>query len=571
MPSKSLARFGTGLFASFLLFQFVLAIPLASNSTDGKLGAVASENSICSKIGTDLLKRGGNAADAMVGTVFCVGTVAMYHSGIAGGGFLVVRSPNGTYEFINFRETAPAAAFEEMYRNNEDASIYGGLASGVPGELRGLEYLHRNYGSKNLSWKDVVLPSVALARNGFRVNEDLVKYMNSATAGESDFLVEDPTWAIDFAPHGRRVQLNETITRKRYADTLETIASDGADAFYTGPIAEATIQALQAANGTMTLEDLQNYTALTQEPLSINYRGFKLTTGRAPCSGGVALSALKIVEGYNDFGDSKNVNLTTHRLDEAIKFVYGERTQLGDSATDENMDQYQEEMLSDSFASSKRNNISDSHTHDASFYDPRGAEILDTPGTSHVVAADESGLAITLTTTVNLLFGSRLMVPETGVIMNNEMNDFSIPGSSDAFGFIPTPANYIKPGKRPLSSISPVLVEWPNGTFYIAVGSAGGSRIITATIQNLHYMLDLGLTAPQALAQPRLHDQLYPTYVSFEYAYNNETVHFMQSLGHNVTWAAPGQSTAQALRRLTNGTFEAASEPRQVNSGGYVV
>jgi gamma-glutamyltranspeptidase/glutathione hydrolase len=196
---------------------------------------------------------------------------------------------------------------------------------------------------------------------------------------------------------------------------------------------------------------------------------------------------------------------------------------------------------------------------------------LDTPGTSHVVTADASGLAISLTSTVNLLFGSQLMVPETGVIMNDEMNDFSIPGTSNSFGFIPSPSNYIRPGKRPQSSISPAIVETPDGRLYMVIGAAGGSRIISSTIQNIHHVLDLGMTAPKALARPRLHDQLVPNVATFEYSYDNSTVAFMKNLGHNVSWVAPGQSSAQGIRVLPNGTFEAAGEPRQKNSGGFAV
>ncbi len=189
-----------------------------------------------------------------------------------------------------------------------------------------------------------------------------------------------------------------------------------------------------------------------------------------------------------------------------------------------------------------------------------------------MVAADASGMAISVTSTINLLFGSQLMIPETGVIMNNEMNDFSIPGSSNAFGYIPSPVNYVRPGKRPLSSISPTIVEYlHNGTLYFVTGSAGGSRIITAVLQNLWHVLDQNYTSAAALAKPRFHDQLVPNRISFEYAYDNSTVAFMKAEGHNVTWVAPGQSTAQSLRRLSNGTFEAAGEPRQNASGGFAV
>lgn len=196
---------------------------------------------------------------------------------------------------------------------------------------------------------------------------------------------------------------------------------------------------------------------------------------------------------------------------------------------------------------------------------------LSRPGTSHIAAIDHSGLAISAITTINLLFGSKVMVPETGIIMNNEMDDFSIPNSSNSFGYIPSEANFIRPGKRPLSSCTPAIVTHPNGTVFFVAGSAGGSRIITATIQNIIHAVDEGLSAAEALAQPRLHDQLVPNRVTFEYDYDNETVSFMEARGHNVTWVGPGESTAQAIRVLPNGTFDAAGEPRQADSGGFAV
>ncbi|KAI1271276.1 gamma-glutamyltransferase 1 [Xylaria sp. FL0933] len=564
MPSFT--RLATAAVHLGLLAQSAFAKPY--HREDPKLGAVASESSVCSEIGIDVLKKGGNAADALVATQFCIGVIGMYHSGIGGGGFMLVRSCEGKYEFIDFRETAPAAAFQDMYNNNTALSLYGGLASGVPGELRGLERLHKNYGS--LPWKELVMPAVKVARYGFKVTEDLVHYMETTTPSNK-FLTDDPTWAIDFAPHGYLVKLGETITRKRYADTLETIANDGPDAFYTGPIAEATIAALTKQNGTMTLEDLKNYTVAIRKPSEITYRGYKLTGTSAPSGGIVTLSTLNIVNGYEDFGDPAAINLTTHRLDEAMRFAYGQRSELGDPLFVEGLDAYQASILSNKTAAEVRSKISDFRTLNVSAYDPEGFESLPTPGTSHIVAADKSGLAISVTTTINLLFGSQLMVPETGVIMNDEMNDFSIPNSSNAFGYIPSPANYIRPGKRPLSSISPVIAESPDGKLYLVIGSAGGSRIITATIQNIHHVIDQDMTVPEALAQPRLHDQLSPNQVSFEYAYDNSTVAFMASLGHNVTWVAPGQSTAQGLRLLPNGTFEAGGEPRQHNSGGFAI
>ncbi|GAB1203828.1 hypothetical protein APSETT445_002468 [Aspergillus pseudonomiae] len=504
--------------------------------------------------------------------------------GIAGGGFTLVRAPNGSYEFIDFRETAPAAAFEEMFKNNTGGSTTGGLASGVPGEVRGLEYLHKKYGS--LPWSTVMQPAIQTARQGFPVGRDLVRYMNSAVGGGEDFLSKNPTWAIDFAPNGTRLGLGDTITRKRYADTLETIANNGPDAFYTGPIAETMIQALQAANGTMTLEDLRNYTIAIRDISQIDYRGYKVTGTTAPSSGTVALNILKVLDTYDSFMVPDNVNLSTHRLDEAMRFGYGLRAELGDPSFLEGLDEYQKGMLAQSTIDEIRGKISDLHTQNVSAYDPKGLESLDTPGTSHIAAVDHTGLTISTITTINLLFGSKLMVPETGIIMNNEMDDslfcslnlpadtiqdFSTPGSSNAFGYVPSEANFIRPGKRPLSSITPTIVTHKNGSVFFVAGSAGGSRIITATVQNIIHAVDEGLSAAEALARPRLHDQLIPNQVRFEYSYNNETVAFMKSLGHNVTWVAPGDSTAQAIRVLPNGTFDAAGEPRQLDSGGFAV
>ncbi|CAG8068398.1 unnamed protein product [Penicillium olsonii] len=533
---------------------------LRAEVAPGKLGAIASESAICSQHGVDILKMGGNAADA----------VSMYHSGISGGGFMLIRAPNKTYEFIDFRETAPAAAFEDMFKNKTDDAVSGGLASGVPGELRGLETLHRKYGT--LPWATLVQPAVRTAREGFTVGRDLVRYMESAVGDGEDFLSKNPTWAIDFAPNGTRLGLGDKITRHRYADTLEAIGKHGPDAFYTGPIAETMINALQSANGTMTLDDLKNYTVAIRNVSHIDYRGYKVTGCTAPSSGVVGLSILKILGTYPGlFSNESALNLSTHRLDEAMRFGYGQRANLGDPSFVDGISQYESNMLDQATVDEIRSKISDVRTQNVSAYDPAGLESLETPGTSHIVAVDHTGLAISEITTINTLFGSKVMVPETGIIMNNEMDDFSIPGTSNSFGYIPSEANYIRAGKRPLSSMTPVIVERPDGTLFLLSGSAGGSRIITATVQNVINSIDQGLSAAKALAKPRLHDQLVPNLSVFEYTYDNSTVAFMKSLGHNVSWVAPGQSTAQLVRILPNGTFDAAGEPRQLDSGGFSV
>lgn len=505
----------------------------------------------------------------MVSTTLCVGVVGMYHSGIGGGGFMLVRDELGRYETIDFRETAPAAASRDMYAHNRSASVRGGLAAGVPGELKGLEYLHRKYGS--LPWKSVVMPAVRLARNGFRVNEDLVRYMASASVDDG-FLVNDPVWAQDFAPNGTLLQLGDIITRKRYANTLEKIANKGIDVFYEGEIAKSIIKTIQNANGTMTLGDLRNYEVQLKDPLSIKFRNFNLFTTQAPSSGAVMLNILKIMEKF-PVADLRNTNLTTHRLVEAMKFAYGARQELGDPDFVRNLTNFQKQMLSDSQALRVRKLIADNQTQALEVYNPQSLYAAESAGTAHMVTSDRTGMTITSTSTVNLLFGSKLMDPDTGIILNNEMDDFSQPGRRNSFGYEPSPANFIAPFKRPLSSISPLIVEHAaNETLFFATGAAGGSRIITATMQVAwNIMSGRAENMYGAIKSPRLHHQLMPNVLNVENGYDASVFASLGEKKHNVTWIAPGQSAAQGLLRFWNGTFQAVGETRQLNSGGFTV
>ncbi|KAK8038522.1 gamma-glutamyltranspeptidase [Apiospora rasikravindrae] len=571
----------------------------SSKELNSTKGAVASESQLCSQIGIDLLARGGNAVDAWVGTQLCVGVTGMHHSGIGGGGFALVRSPagggKGNYTVIDYRESAPAAAHEAMFKDNVQASIFGGLAAAVPGELRGLESAHRLHG--RLSWREVVRPAARVARRGFAVNEDMVRYMQFGVASAGwNFLVEDPSWAQDFAPDGSLVKLGDTMTRRRYADTLDAVAEGGADVFYRGPIADATISSLRAANGTMTLDDLTSYQAILREPINITYGAHRLFSTGAPSSGAMCLGTLKTMEGYSgDFG-LVSANLTMHRLDEAMRFAYAAHQLLGDPDFLDRADlaRLEDRLLSDAGAARTRSKLLDNTTQPIAAYFPTddgtGAATAyytqESHGTSHVVTADASGMAVSSTTTVNLLFGNLIMVPSTGIILNNEMNDFSIPGVSNEFGYAPSPANFVRPGKRPLSSINPVIVD----------------RIISSTAQVAWRLLEgaakqgekkkmknatVATTMLQAIREPRLHDQLMPNTATFEYSFDNATVAGLAARGHNVTWVREGYSAVQGIRVLPAGDqedgdeddddddsssrisgFEAVGETRQKNSGG---
>ncbi|SPO03957.1 related to gamma-glutamyltransferase [Cephalotrichum gorgonifer] len=544
------------LVAAAAIPEKVLSVGRASS---GSGGAVACEQARCSDIGRKILLSGGNAADSLIATVLCVGVMAPYHTGIGGGGFALIRDKDGQYEAVDFRETAPAAAFENMYEGNVEGSVHSGLAVAIPGELRGLEYIHRKY--SKLPWKALVAPAIDVARNGFKVSEDTLRYMEGF-----DFLREDPVWAEQWAPNGTLVGLGDTLYRKAYADTLEKIAEQGVDIFYTGSLAESMISVIQAANGTMTLSDLENYKVVTGEALSTTYRGHTLYTTGIPSSGAVGISILKTMEQY-PIEDWSDVNLSVHRLSEAMRFAYGARLELGDPDFVSGAKAIEEILLSEETARRTSQLILDDRTQPVNVYDPRGVYVPDNHGTSHFSTVDADGMTTACTSTVNTLFGSQVMDPATGIILNNEMNDFSIPGVRNEFGFEPSEANYIRPGKRPLSSITPFIISSPDSLF--SIGAAGGSRIISSTAQAIWHLLEHNMTLAQSLSEPRLHDQLIPNRVTFEYAFDNGTVQSMAERGHEVAWVKEGQSALQGVG-YQRGRFEAVGEPRQKSSGGSI-
>ncbi|KAJ7275360.1 gamma-glutamyltranspeptidase [Mycena haematopus] len=545
----------------------------------GKNGGVATEVAECSSIGVDIMKAGGTAADAIIASALCVGCIAAYHSGIGGGGFMLVRFPTSdkkhAYEMIDFRETMPAAGNETMYVTNsttpETLSTIGGLAVGVPGELRGWEMLHKRHG--RLPWKTLFQPAIKLARFGFPVNVDLASAINM---GKS-MILSDPLWSEVYAPNGTLLQLGDTVYRERYADTLEQVAEHGADAFYTGRIATNIAEAAYARGGIITTHDLANYSAIIREPVNITYHNNRIFSTVAPSSGAVVLSALKIFEGYRgNYSDSDpEINVTTHRLIEATQFAYGQRTQYGDPAFTANVTDLQQYYLTPAAVADVRSKILDNQTFPVAYYDPSDYTPLDDHGTSHMAAIDREGMAISLTTTVNLYWGSQVMTTD-GIILNDEMDDFSSPGQVNAFGFQPSPINFIRPGKRPQSSISSSIAEdLVTGEVTIATGSAGGSRIITATLQELHHYIDQGMTPEECTHHPRWHDQLSGvTY--FEVGnpalgvqgFPNSTVAYLASLGYNMTTEDLTGSTSHVVARAKNGTITAASDPRKAAGRG---
>lgn len=552
-------------------------------SVRGTNGAVSSEVDICSNIGVELLQQGGSAVDALVGTVLCVGSIASYHSGLGGGGHALLRTEGGAeYHHIDFRETAPAASTEDMYSANpvKNASLYGGLAVGTPGEPMAWYQLHQQYGK--LSWKQVFQPAIKLNNEGFKVTAELAKAINTT---QYPFLCTDPLWAEVYCPNGEPAVLGQTIKKPRLAKTLKIIANHGIKPFYQGSIADDIVRTVQnnsVYNGIMTKQDLANYTVQFRKPNNVTIRNgkYKVFGTVAPSSGNVVLSTLLTADQYG-MDELDNANISTHRLIEANKFSYGERSTYGDPAPEfgyGNITRLQHQYLRLDYAQEKKSKISDSATFNTTYYNPTNSSVLTDHGTSALTVVDGDGMAISLTTTINTFWGSTLMT-EHGFPLNNEMDDFSSPNSSNFFGYVPTAANYIRPGKRPLSSISAVIAERvKTGELKLSTSSAGGSRIITAVTQVAYNVLFDGMNAQNALAQPRWHDQLSPNQTTVESpapqlpggfaGFSNQTAAFLESVGHNVTWTPIGSSTAQAVQRFNNGTLLAATEVRQLAARG---
>ncbi|KAF7548905.1 hypothetical protein G7046_g8510 [Stylonectria norvegica] len=529
----------------------------------GSRGAVACESKECSEIGHRILSQGGNAVDAAIATTLCVGVVAQYHSGIGGGGFMLVRDKEGKYEAIDFRESAPAAAFKDMYKDKADLSVYGALSVAVPGELRGLAYAHKKYGS--LPWKQLVDPASQLASDGFRVNSDFERYISASVVGtDRNFLVEDPAWAEDFVKDGKLIEEGSILTRKRYAETLKLIGEEGAESFYTGKLARQMIETLQKANGTMTVEDLRDYEVISRHVLNITYNNYTLFGIGSPANGAVALNILKIME---HAPRDQSQNSAMHTWVEAMKFAYGARMRLGDPDFVAETFEFEKYMLDEGQTKSIFNRIDPDSVLELKEYNPARVYSTAGHGTSHIVTADSDGMAVSLTSTVNLLFGSQLMDSESGVVFNNEMNDFSIPGKRNEFGFAPSKANYIGGRKRPLSSITPIIVEDANGVFFATVGAAGGSRIVSSTAQTLYHLLHDNKTLAEAIHEPRLHDQLLPNVVLVEKHFDVNVEASLRAKGHNIKWINEGLSAVHGIVMTGKGVFEAVAEPRQKNSG----
>ncbi|MBW2245197.1 MAG: gamma-glutamyltransferase [Deltaproteobacteria bacterium] len=562
------AAFAGLLIALSLAHGAQAAAPAPARSRDGM---VASPQADATRAGVEMLEAGGNAIDAAVATAFALSVTDAHHSGIGGGGFLLIRMADGRAIAIDARETAPAAATADMYLAEglpEHASRIGGLAVGTPGLLRGLTEALAEYGTLPLA--RVMEPAIRLAEEGFAVGP---RHTGSIAFWQGLGIAEHfpETVRIQLPADGSPIEPGFRLVQTDKAKTLRAIAARGADAFYTGEIAEAIVAATRAYGGILTLEDLAGYTTRKREPIRGSYRGHEVLSFPPPSSGGIALvEILNIVEPYDLAAMGAGSSASLHRLAEAMKLAFADRnTFLGDA---DFVDVPVAWLISSARADALRSLINPAWWKRAPWtWGQREAAIqVEAPGeaphgggTTHLSVTDGAGNAVSVTQTINLILGSGITVPGTGILLNDEMDDFSIaPGTPNAFGLIDTRgANAIAPGKRPLSSMTPTILV-KDGKVRMVTGSPGGPRIITTTLLSIVNVIDYGMDVQEALNFPRFHHQWVPDRLLVEPATPADVVEALRARGHNVEISKRNWSSAQAIVVEPDGLHLGASDPR---------
>ncbi|GME74748.1 unnamed protein product [Ambrosiozyma monospora] len=546
--------------------------PSHNTSIKATHGAVASDSKLCSDLGISILQKGGFAADAAVVTCLCIGaTNTMFSSGIGGGGFITTKRFDDPIALsIDAREMAPGKAHRDMFEGVEHLAQKGGLAVAIPGELKGLYTLFEKHGSGKLSWEELVMPVADIVRDGFVVDKLLERaFLRAQESGELDPF----DWKFAINGDGVTLKAGEVIKRPALAKTLTEIARNGSDAVFYDPkgrIAKSLSEKAKQYGGILTPEDFGKYQVKVEEALVVDdFTSKNLTVFVVNgASSGVSLAAgLKILNKFNDVEMKDDFGpIDSQRLIETMKWMGSVRSHLGDigiyndnrTAINEHNDLY-DHFLSDKYANEVRNKIDDYKTLPSwRDYNP-AYEPNDPKGTSSLSVIDNHGNAVSITTTVNLLFGSGVHDPETGIILNDEMDDFSLPTAKNAFDIEPSHFNYIHPYRRPLSSSSQSLVFDPEkGKVVMAIGAAGGSRITTAVLQGIVRSFYYGLDLVDTIAFPRLHHQLLPNVVYVEGPEDPDFIRGLIERGHEVETILP-MSTLNAVK-VVNGTFYAQSD-----------
>ncbi|OWF79282.1 gamma-glutamyltransferase [Yersinia alsatica] len=507
-------------------------------AVEAKNGMVVTSQYLASQVGTDILKMGGNAVDAAVAVGYAQAVVNPCCGNIGGGGFMTIHLADGTDTFINFRETAPAAASADMYLDKEgkvtkDASLYGYLAAGVPGTVLGMDSAQQKYGK--LTRQQVMAPAIKLAREGFILTRADTDILDTTV---KRFRQDPESARIFLRPNGEALQPGDRLIQADLAETLTAISEKGPDAFYQGKIPQAVEAAAKKGGGILTAADFANYKITETAPITCSYRGYKFVSSPPPSSGGVTLcETLNVLEGYDLKSMGFNSAAYIHTLTEAMRHAYMDRnTFLGDPEFVKNPI---DRLLSKSYAADIRKQIVANKATPSVEVQP-GMQPHEKPETTHYSIVDHEGNAVSTTYTVNGRFGAVVIAPGTGFFLNDEMDDFTVKvGEQNMYGLVQGATNSIAPGKRPLSSMSPTLVTKDGKTFMV-LGSPGGSRIITITLQTALNVIDHGMAPQEAVDAPRIHHQWLPDEVYYEQrGVSADSLNLLKTMGYKMVEQNP--------------------------------
>jgi gamma-glutamyltranspeptidase/glutathione hydrolase len=502
----------------------------ASTPVRAKVGMIASQNAIASQVGIEVMMDGGNAVDAAVASAFALAVVHPAAGNVGGGGFLLVRPAAGKPAVYDFRERAPMAASPTMFlvdgRYSSERHHDSHVAVGVPGTVAGLYLAWADYG--RMPWKRLLAPAIALAREGFMVSDGLARSLKDVLPRMKRY----PASLAQFSRGGVPYEAGDVLKQPDLAQTLERVAERSAKGFYEGETAERIVKEMQAHGGLLTLDDLRQYTVYRRAPLAGTYRGHEVVTVPQPSSGGVVLlESLNVLEGYDvpamGFGSSNHV----HHFAEALRRAFADRARwLADPEV--NPTSPVARLVSKDYAAQLRKTISDAR---ASVSSPASFEWKEGDQTTHVSVVDVDRNAVALTYTLEDSYGSKIVVPGAGFLLNNEMGDFNAgPGLTDASGLIGTDPNLARPGQRMLSSMTPTIVT-KDGRLFLVAGSPGGRTIPSTVLLNVTNVVDFGMNAQEAVDAPRFNHQWLPDYVSYERnGFSADTLDALAARGHQL-------------------------------------
>ncbi|GAB6033708.1 Gamma-glutamyltranspeptidase 1 [Chamberlinius hualienensis] len=527
-------------------------------------GAVSSQSPNCSLVGRDILKANGSAVDAAIAAMLCEGVYSPQSAGLGGGFFMLVYTKkDNVVSVIDARETAPASAKSELYKE-PGSTLRGGLAVAVPGELRGYELAHRQYG--RLNWSDLFQPAIKFCREGITISSRLGY---SLTDGYKEHVLNSSTLRSIFVRNdtGKVLETGDVYYCHKLSETLEIIAEQGADALYTGELGKLLLNDLKEFGSIITEDDLKNYKVAVREPTEFTLSDGIAVSTMPPPGGGLVLGLLLQIL------DKISLNATyeheeiddmqwAHYFAEACKYAYAKRAEIGDPDL-ENMKELIALMTSPNLAERIRNSIQD-ETFGQTHYDAMFISQSD-HGTAHVSVLAPNGDAVTITSTINTGFGAMIRSPSTGIILNNEMDDFSLPLQSNIYDLPPAPVNFIKPGKRPASSMAPAFVFDSDGELLYVLGASGGSRIVSAIayVYMMHEYRNKSFT--DSLTAKRLHHQLYPNTLQYENGFDPVILQGLNKSGHSLKMMnnLTLPSVYLIYRNTADRTIVAGSDPRR--------